>query len=260
MVAATYDAAMVRVFADEGGYSNDLHDPGGPTNYGITIADARKYWKANATADDVRSMPKSVAASIYRQHYAAPVRYDDLPAGFDYSVFDAGINSGIGRAIPWAGKALGNKATTIDAVVSSAKISPDKVGLIKNYWAIRLSFLQALTNWKYFGKGWGRRCAEGEAAAVKMWLAMGAGMTAAEQGQVMQAEAKKATKKANDDIGKSVASGSGTVVTPAMDWSTIFGRILIAIVIAAAIGLVIYFVREALINRQRAAAYQAAAA
>ena len=43
MVAATYAAAMVRVFADEGGYTNDPVDPGGATNWGITIIDARKY-------------------------------------------------------------------------------------------------------------------------------------------------------------------------------------------------------------------------
>jgi lysozyme family protein len=40
MTTATYDAAMFRVFADEGGYSNDPVDPGGATNFGITIIDA----------------------------------------------------------------------------------------------------------------------------------------------------------------------------------------------------------------------------
>jgi lysozyme family protein len=31
---------MLRVFADEGGYTNDPVDPGGATNFGITIIDA----------------------------------------------------------------------------------------------------------------------------------------------------------------------------------------------------------------------------
>jgi len=34
-------------------------------------------------------MPRDVASGIYRQHYATPIRYGDLPAGFDYSAFDA---------------------------------------------------------------------------------------------------------------------------------------------------------------------------
>jgi len=33
MTPATYDAAMIRVFADEGGYTNDPVDPGGATNW-----------------------------------------------------------------------------------------------------------------------------------------------------------------------------------------------------------------------------------
>ena len=55
MTAATYAAAIARVFADEGGYTDDPKDPGGATNWGITIVDARKYWKADATPADVRA-------------------------------------------------------------------------------------------------------------------------------------------------------------------------------------------------------------
>lgn len=39
MVAATYDAAMVRAFADEGGYTNDPADLGGEANLGVSHAD-----------------------------------------------------------------------------------------------------------------------------------------------------------------------------------------------------------------------------
>src|ERR1700747_2155369 len=144
MVAATYDAAMVRVFADEGGYTNDPKDPGGPTNWGITIYDARKYWKPNAKAEDVKTMPREVAVDIYKQHYAAPIRYNDLPAGFDYSILDASINSGLGRAIPWAGRALGTNSVTIEPVVAFARTFPDKVVPIQKYWALRVSFLDGL--------------------------------------------------------------------------------------------------------------------
>jgi lysozyme family protein len=38
-------AVMARVFAHEGGYANHPKDPGGPTNWGITITDARLYGK-----------------------------------------------------------------------------------------------------------------------------------------------------------------------------------------------------------------------
>ena len=39
-----YDRELAEVLEQEGGYSNDPGDPGGPTKYGITIWDARMYW------------------------------------------------------------------------------------------------------------------------------------------------------------------------------------------------------------------------
>ena len=44
MTASSYDEALKRVLVHEGGYSNHPSDPGGPTNWGITIHDARAYW------------------------------------------------------------------------------------------------------------------------------------------------------------------------------------------------------------------------
>lgn len=267
MTAATYDAAMVRVFADEGGFTNDSKDPGKATNWGITIFDARKYWKPNATDADVRAMPKDVASDIYRNRYAAPIRYDDLPAGFDYTILDAGINSGIGRAIPWAAKAIGMASKSLDDVVKQSNATVDKVSLIQGYWAIRLAFLHGLRTWSHFGGGWGRRCANGEAAAVRMWLSVGRGMSGADAKARMDQEATKAKAKAKQ-AGKAGAgtavgtgsAGSATATHPSIDAAhfSLGGKIMLGILIAAGIALAVYFIRKAIINNQRAVAYAAA--
>lgn len=258
MVAATYDAAMIRVFADEGGYTDDPKDPGGATNWGITIFDARKYWKPNATAADVKAMPKAVAAEIYRAHYATPIRYDDLPAGFDYSVLDASINSGQGRAVPWGAKALSSNSGTVDSVVTLSKAAPDKVALIQKYWALRLSFLHGLRTWSHFGVGWGRRCANGEAAAVRMWLAIGTAMTGVQTRTKLDQEADKAklkSKKAASGAGGSVVvGGPGSTI---IDHSHLGGKIALGIFIAVVVGFIIVFARNALIHQQRSSAYAA---
>ena len=56
MVEATYDEALRRLLIHEGGYTNHPADPGGPTNFGITIHDYRAYKKPDASAEDVRRM------------------------------------------------------------------------------------------------------------------------------------------------------------------------------------------------------------
>lgn len=262
MVAATYDAAMVRVFADEGGYTNDPVDPGGATNWGITIIDARKYWKADASPADVRAMPKAVASDIYRKHYANPMHYDALPAGVDYGVLDAAINSGVGRAPKWLASALGVALRPIGDLAVLANATGDKVVLIKKQWAVRLSFLRGLGTFWRFGKGWTRRCVEGEAASVKMWLKFGAALPDSETKKRLDAEAKQATaeastaKKAATAAG-TAGAGSGAAPTIPIDAFTISTELKVILFTAAAIGLMlaIYFIGRAIIHNQRADAY-----
>lgn len=256
MTAATYDAAMVRVFADEGGYTNDPVDPGGATNWGITIIDARKYWKADAQPLDVRNMPKAVASDIYRKHYANPMRYDDLPAGFDYSVLDAAINSGVGRAPVWAGKALGIAVKSISDVVGPANAAADKVSIIQKYWAARLSFLHSLKTWSHFGGGWGRRCTQGEAAAVRMWLSVGAQLSAPDARKKLDEESVKAKVQVKKAGTGAVTAGTGGAVAPAgIDYSSLTGKVLLALLLVGVGVLIVYLVRQAIIHSQRAEAY-----
>jgi lysozyme family protein len=130
----------------EGGYSNHPADPGGPTNWGITIADARKYWKKNATAADVKAMPKQVAIDIYANKYWKTQYYDcdSLASGVDLAVFDFGVNSGPSRARRYLDKAVGGPAhNTIDKLMDA-----------------RMEFLRGLSTWKTFGVGWTRRCTD----------------------------------------------------------------------------------------------------
>jgi lysozyme family protein len=159
MAAASYDLALTRLLKDEGGYTDHPSDPGGPTNFGITLADARRYWKSNATADDVRAMPQSVARTIYRERYWNALRCDELPAGVDYAVFDYGVNSGIGRA----GKVLrrvlklSDRSSVVsdDVIVAATKAVP--LDLVIAICAERLAFLQSLKTFPVFGRGWTAR-------------------------------------------------------------------------------------------------------
>lgn len=170
MTAANYDACEIHVLASEGGYTNDPKDPGGPTNWGITIYDARLYWKRDAGAADVKAMPRAVAEDIYRKKYWDALDCDALPAGLDYTVFDYGVNSGIARSGKVLRQCMGLPATdwhvTPDVIAALAK--RDMPALIKEVNAQRLHFLQGLSTWPHFGKGWGARVASVEAISLHM--------------------------------------------------------------------------------------------
>lgn len=170
MASSTYDEALRRLLAHEGGYTNHPSDPGGPTNFGITIHDYRKYVKPGATAADVKAMTVSEAKAIYRAKYWDAQRCDELPAGVDYAVFDYGVNSGIGRS----GKVLrrvlklADNTSTVNGAVVAATNARDAKQLVSAICDERLRFLQSLKTWSVFGKGWGRRVAEVRATALAM--------------------------------------------------------------------------------------------
>ena len=170
MTTSNYDGALRRVLAHEGGYTNHPSDPGGPTNFGITIADYRKYVKPDAVAADVRAMKLDEAKAIYRARYWDAQRCDELPAGVDYAVFDYGVNSGIGRAGKVLRRALflPDMTSKVTDEVISAACRADVKPLIEAICDERLRFLKSLTTWPTFGKGWGRRVAEVKAISLEM--------------------------------------------------------------------------------------------
>jgi lysozyme family protein len=156
-----YGECERRVLLSEGGYTNDPRDPGGPTNWGITLVDARLHWKPDATADDVRAMPRSVAEEIYKTKYWDALDGDELPAGVDYTVFDYGVNSGIGRSGKVLRAVLGLPTADwrVDASVIAALARIEHVRVVDAINAERLAFLERLPTWDHFGPGWGRRVA-----------------------------------------------------------------------------------------------------
>jgi lysozyme family protein len=241
VAASNREASIRKTLTYEGGYTNHPSDPGGPTNWGITIHDARMYWKADADAHDVQAMPLSVAIGIYRLKYWAKMNCDDRPAGVDFVDFDLGVNSGVGRT------------ERFRKLLDPQKLSP--VAYVKAHSAKRMSFLQSLRTWGVFGKGWGRRVADVEATGVRMAL-QAAGK---DPEAPLKKEARKATTKS---VAHSTAAG-GSVAAPSqlpdlstIDFSHKAGLVFAGLIIA---GVIAYFIWNAVQNAHRSAAYTQAA-
>src|SRR3990167_407094 len=148
------EAAIKETLKWEGGYTNDPQDPGGPTNWGITLADAKRYWKKDADAEDVKNMPLNVAVDIYRSKYWKTSYYDcdNLASGVDLAVFDFGVNSGPSRAKKYLDMSVGG----------SPKDTINKI------FDKREEFLRGLSIFPRFGKGWLNRTRDLRAKSLKM--------------------------------------------------------------------------------------------
>lgn len=168
MAANNYAESIRRVLLSEGGYVNSRLDPGGPTNYGITLAVYRANGHPGASAGDVRAMDLAEAKRIYKARYADPCGFDDLPAGIDYSVFDYAVNSGVGRANKVLRRVLGLPDAAPFHQVLGQISTRDVKAVISAINAERLKFLQSLSTWPIFGTGWGARVKAVNAAALNM--------------------------------------------------------------------------------------------
>lgn len=87
------------VLANEGGYSNDLHDRGGETNMGITAGTMRRAYNDGLVSHtDVKTLTRDEAAVIYERYYWRPSHACDMDAPLCTLHFDASVNHGVGGA------------------------------------------------------------------------------------------------------------------------------------------------------------------
>ncbi len=89
------------IVAREGGFVNDPNDPGGATNFGVTIHTMRGLGldldgDGDVDVADVRLMTADRATEIFIEHYYTRPRIDRLPEALQSSVFDMQVNAGAG--------------------------------------------------------------------------------------------------------------------------------------------------------------------
>lgn len=92
------------ILKNEGGYTNNPHDHGGPTNFGITAADYGRWLgqKIPATATQVEAMTVTVAQQIYQKWYINDAGFGPIPDDkLKLVLVDSGVLHGIARASKW---------------------------------------------------------------------------------------------------------------------------------------------------------------
>ncbi len=122
----TIDQLLDELIAREGGYVNHPNDPGGETNWGITVGVAR----ANGYQASMRQMTRDQAKAIYRRLYWERPGYDKVATVFAKvaeELFDTGVNMGPGKAGEFLQRALNvlqdESRLTVDGAIGPATMA-----------------------------------------------------------------------------------------------------------------------------------------
>lgn len=165
-----FQRSVEEVLKHEGGFSDHPADPGGATNYGITLKTYQQYRRnPHLTAEDLKNITPEEVYDIYKLGYWDKVRAYDLPSGVDFLVFDMAVNAGPARAVKILQTVLG---VDVDGIIGNKTIkaaeedSPEDI--IRDYTSARAEYYESLPHFPTFGKGWLRRTYESEKIAFYM--------------------------------------------------------------------------------------------
>ena len=94
----SFETAFRFTIGAEGGYVNDVRDPGGETNWGIS---KRSYPNL-----DIKSLTLEQAQTIYRSDYWQAASCERMPPKIAIAVFDAAVHHGPKTAVKLLQRAL----------------------------------------------------------------------------------------------------------------------------------------------------------
>ena len=130
-------------------------DPGGATNWGVTIYRLSEWRGHKCTPDDVYALTFSEACAIFNSGYFDALRCPSLWPGLDLMVADHGYNCGLGASAKCLQRALGfvelGETPPLPNHVADGWIGGVTIGAARNIgYAARPDFLRALRDRQEF--------------------------------------------------------------------------------------------------------------
>ena len=178
-MADTFPASLAFTLQQEGGFTDDPNDPGGATNYGITLGTLRNYTgNPDLGVADIQNISMDTVHAIYGSDYWNRMRCDGLPAGVDLMVFDHGVNAGTGRSAMILQQAIGLTGAEVDGSIGPQTLAAAgqmaAAALINDLAARQRAYYQSLGNFQRYGAGWLARVGRRQTAAIAMATPAGA--------------------------------------------------------------------------------------
>lgn len=179
MTHITFDQAIPGLLEREGGRSDDPHDSGRATKYGVSLRLMRLN-KIDLTGDgvvderDIEALTLEQAKEIYRVHFWNWLRCEDLPGPLALMVFDFGVNAGRYRAARFLQVAVRNLQISrgfepqyllrVDGIIghqttmaAGLQFADFPVRLVAALMSKILLHYPDCKTWKHHGRGWIRR-------------------------------------------------------------------------------------------------------
>ncbi len=136
-----FDSAVEYVLNNEGGLVNNPHDPGGITNFGISlrflksisVEKLKTYGIFSEESEDIVSLTKEQAKAIYRGEFWEHCKFDNInDQDCCNYIFDMAVNMGISPAIKCTQRACWAVMGKKDAIVDDGILGEKTLTLI-NY-------------------------------------------------------------------------------------------------------------------------------
>lgn len=171
---ASFKVAIAHILKWEGGLARLKNDPGGITNFGISL----KFLKSidnRATVYDIENLKESEAKDLYYQYFWQPNNYEKLESQLIATkVFDLAVNCGATIANQCLQSAVNlvehppMPLLIADGIIGSKSISVinrshfDAVYVVMKYNAITYyaSLIAANIDLASFKRGWLNRCCD----------------------------------------------------------------------------------------------------
>jgi uncharacterized protein (TIGR02594 family) len=157
-----FERALAHVLEMEGGWTDDPYDPGGPTNFGITLAVYAREIGAEVTPAtletlkaELKRIPQTLVRRIYLERYWGPACCPQLPPALALFHFDTAVNQGVTGAARMLQEAVG---TLIDGEIGPITLAAVSAAPIERtltrYADLRRARYRALSTFWRFGRGW----------------------------------------------------------------------------------------------------------
>lgn len=146
MPSERFNLAIAAVLKHEGGFVDDSADPGGVTNFGISLRFLKKAgeldldgdghpdgdidFDGDIDAEDIINMTRAQAIELYRNHFWLRYGYNRMPSGIGEKVFDLCVNMGPRQAHKLLQRALRSVGGSL---VDDGVIGPKTRRVIRRY-------------------------------------------------------------------------------------------------------------------------------